>query len=1130
VDTSVPRWLNRATMRCPRCQQDNPPQAKFCLECATPLTARCANCETQLPAGAKFCVECATPVAAPGSGSRAIGPEAYTPRHLAERILTSKAALEGERKEVTVLFADLRGSMELLADRDPEDARKLLDPVLERMMGAVHRYEGTVNQVMGDGIMALFGAPVAHEDHAVRACYAALRMQDSVRRYSVELRGAHGVEVQIRVGLNSGDVVVRSIGSDLRMDYTAVGQTTHLAARMEQLAAPGSIRLTAGTARLAEGFVEVSSLGPVPVKGLGEPVEVFELVGAGVARTRLEAAARRGLTRFVGRSTELEQLRSALDRASHGHGQVVAVVGEPGVGKSRLFWELTHSHRAHGWLILQSASVSYGKATAYLPVIELLRGYFGIDGRDDARRIREKVMGRVLALAPALGPAVPALLALLDVPVDEPSWQALDPPQRRQRTLDAVRGLLLRESEVQPLLVVFEDLHWIDGETQALLDTLVESLPAARLFLLVNYRPEYQHAWGGKTFYRQLRIDPLPPESADELLDALLGPETALAPLKRLLIERTEANPLFLEESVRALVETGALAGERGAHRLTRPVEHVQIPATVNAILASRIDRLAPEAKRLLQTASVIGKDVPMPLLLAIVDAPEHEVRADLARLQAAEFLYETRLFPDLEYTFKHALTHEVAYAGVLRERQRALHARLTEAIERMATGRLADQAERLAHHALRGELWEQAVVYLHQVGLRAMGRAANREAVAYLERALEALRRLPETRQTTELTVDIRLDVRNALLPLGDRARMGEHLREAEALTRALGDQRRLARIATFMVVQSLGGGHYAEAVRSGHEALELGRSLGDRSIEVVATSFLGMAHVTRGAFRDAVSVLEGNLVLAPDQRHERFGAPAIQLALSKTLLADALSELGRFDEATRHAEDAVLIAEESDHHPFTLFWGLMGLGLVGLRRGRLSRATQALERVLDLCRTWQLVAGLPAAAATLGAAHALAGRTDEALPLVAGAVEESRASKSERWAVSILLHAGTTNLLAGRLDDAIGHAGEALALSRRLGARGGEARSLCLAGDVASTGGVGDAEGSYRAAMALADELGMRPVVAHCHAGLGRLYRRTDARDRAHEHFASATVMYQEMGMTSWLERATGEMRDLT
>jgi class 3 adenylate cyclase len=709
-----------------------------------------------------------------------------------EKILTSKTALEGERKHVTVLFADIKGSMELLGDRDPEEARKLLDPVLERMIDAVHHYEGTVNQVMGDGVMALFGAPLAHEDHAVRACYAALRIQDTVRRYSDELRRTQGVEVQVRVGVNSGDVVVRSIGSDLRMDYSAVGQTTNLAARMEQLAAPGSVRLTAATLRLAEGFVQVSSLGPVPVKGLGEPIEVFELTGAGAARTRLEVAARRGLTRFVGRSAEMEQLRDALDRASRGQGQVVGVVGEPGVAKSRLFWELTRSHRVHGWLIVQSASVSYGKATAYLPIIEMLRGYFAIESRDDPRKIREKVTGKVLTLSPALGASVPALLALLDVPVDEAAWQALDPVQRRQQTLDAVKRLLLRESELQPLVVIFEDLHWIDGETQTLLDSLVDSMPAARLLLLVNYRPEYRHGWGSRTYYRQLRIDPLPPASADELLDALLGSDMALTALRQLLIARTEANPLFLEESVRALVETGALAGERGAFRLTGPVEQLQIPATVQAILAARIDRLAAETKRLLQAAAVIGKDVPMLLLLAIAESPEPEVRAELTRLQAAEFLYEVRLFPDLEYTFKHALTHEVAYGGLLHERQRALHARITEAIERLAPERVAEQAERLAHHALRGELWEKATAYLRQAGLRAMARAANREAIVYLDQALETLRHLPETRETTELTIDVRVGLRSAHLPLNERERAGEHLHEAERLARALGDQRR--------------------------------------------------------------------------------------------------------------------------------------------------------------------------------------------------------------------------------------------------------------------------------------------------------------------------------------------------
>ena len=735
-------------------------------------------------------------------------PLAYTPAHLAEKILISRSALEGERKQVTVLFADLKGSMELLADRDPEEARQLLDPVLERMIEAVHRYEGTVNQVMGDGIMALFGAPIAHEDHAVRACYAALRMQETVTRYGDEMQRSHGVPVQIRVGLNSGAVVVRAIDSSLHMDYTAVGQTTHLAARMEQMAKPGSVLTTGETLRLAEGFVQVKALGPVSVKGLADPVEVFELVGAASTRTRMQAFAARGLTRFVGRQAEFEALRQALERAGTSHGQVVAVIGEPGVGKTRLVYEFIRSHHTHDWLVLESSSVSYGKATAYLPVRDLLKAYFQIDDRDDGRKIREKLTGKLLTLDAALGPTLPAFLTLLDVPVEDRHWQDLDPAQRRQRTLEAIKHLLLRESQVQPLLLVFENLHWIDAETQAVLDSLIDSLPTARLLLLVNYRPEYQHGWGNKTYYTQLRLDPLPPASAEELLQALLGDDPSLVPLKRLLIERTEGNPFFLEESVRALVETGVLVGERGAYRLAKPLESLQVPATVQAVLAARIDRLPPEEKRLLQTAAVIGTEVPFALLQAIVELSEEELRRGLGHLQAAEFLYETSLFPELEYTFKHALTHEVAYGSLLQERRRALHARIVAASERLYADRLTEQAERLAQHAFRGEVWDKAVAYCRQAGTKALARSALREVVACFEQALAALTHLPESRATQEQAIDLRFDLRNALWALGEFRQMLDYLREAATLAEALDDQPRLGRVCRLYVPIFQGNG----------------------------------------------------------------------------------------------------------------------------------------------------------------------------------------------------------------------------------------------------------------------------------------------------------------------------------
>jgi predicted ATPase/class 3 adenylate cyclase len=908
-------------MRCLRCQHENPPQAKFCLECGAALALRCVACGTELPAGAKFCLECGQSVSAQATlAARFISPGAYIPKHLAEKILTFKGALEGERKQVTVLFADMKGSMELLADRDPEEARKILDPILEHMMEAVHRYEGTVNQVMGDGIMALFGAPLAHEDHAVRACYASLRMQEAVRKYAESIQRTEGLPVQIRVGLNSGEVVVRSIGSDLKMDYTAVGQTTHLAARMEQMAMPGSILMTADTLSLTEGFVQVKPLGPVNVKGLSDPVEAYEITGAGPVRSRLQAAAARGLTRFVGRSAEFETLCQALERAGAGRGQVVALVGEPGVGKSRLFWEFTHSRRTVDWFILESGSVSYGKATPYLPLIDLLKVYFRITDRDDQREIREKVTGKLLTLDKALEPTLPVFLTLLDVAVEDEPWQNLDPTQRRQCTLDAVKRLLLKESQVQPLILVIEDLHWIDSETQSFLDSLIESLPTARILLLVNYRPEYQHGWGSKTYYTQLRIDPLPPESAGELLRALLGEDANLDGLKRLLIERTEGNPFFIEESVRTLVETKLLAGERGSYRLAQAIEGTQVPATVQAVLAARIDRLPPEEKRLLQSAAVIGKDVPLPLLQTIADQPEEELRRGLTRLQAAEFLYETSLFPDPEYTFKHALTHEVAYGSLLQERRRILHVRIVETIERLYPDRLSEHIELLAHHASRGELWEKAVEYLHQAGKKAASRSATQEAIAYFEQTLDALKHLPESRQTIEKAIDIRIDLGPALIGAWGfgAPEVEENYTQARASCEQLGGTPRLFPVLWGMARMHDVRGELKVGRELGEQILNLAQRLQEPALLLEAHHELWANLFAVGELTSARTHLEQGFSLYDPQKHKDhaflYGGHDPGVCCSYHA-ATVLWLLGYPDQALRKSRESLDLARELSH-----------------------------------------------------------------------------------------------------------------------------------------------------------------------------------------------------------------------
>ena len=1110
-------------MRCVSCGQESPEDSTFCDECGSRLERACTSCGAPAGSAAKFCRSCGSPLQ---TDDRA--PASFTPSHLAEKILASRAALEGERKQVTALFADLRGSMELLEEFDVEEARRLMDPAVQMMMDAVHRYEGTVNHVLGDGIMALFGAPIAHEDAPRRALYTALAIRDSVAGYGEQVRRERGVVIQVRVGVNSGEVVVRSIGSDLRLDYSAVGHAVGLAARMESLAKPDSILVTGTTHALNEDYFRWSPLGPIAVKGSNQPIETYELLGPSEVKTRLQAGARRGLTPFVGRVREMDHLQDLLEVVKRGQGQVVAVVGGPAVGKSRLIYELTHSQWTLGWLVVESGSVSYGKATAYLPIIDLLKAYFHIEDRDDARKIREKLTGKLLNLDPALGATLPAFLDLLDVPGEDAVWLALDPSQRRQRTLDAVKRLLLRESHVQPLLLVFEDLHWIDGETQALLDSLVDGLPTARILLLVNYRPEYEHRWGSKTYYTQLRLDPLPPETARELLHGLLGDHDRIDPLKSALIERTEGNPFFLEESVRILVETGVLAGDRGAYRLTKALPEIQVPATVQAILAARIDRLPPDEKRLLQSAAVVGKDVPSSLLAAIADESEADLRLGLTHLQAAEFIYETSLFPDLEYTFRHALTHEVAYGSLLQERRRTLHAKIMEVIEQRYPERLTEQVDRLAHHAVRGEVWDKAVAYLRQAVARAMDRSAQREAAAHVEQALKVLEYLPESREKIELAIDLRFGLRNALWPLGEMDRILATLHEADALADELGDARRIGLTCAYLCTSYYGAAEHDRAVAAGERALAHSVSPGGVELRALAGSNLGQAYVARTDYRRATEVLSKTITfLDGELLHERFTEGTVPSVLARINLVRGLVELGRFHEAIDRGEEAIRIAEEVDH-PVSLSMAHFACGLTHLRQGDSARAIASLEHSVRICRELELPTFLHWSGPSLGGAYALAGRLTEALALLEEVLQQDTSMNLMSQNTLTVAYLAEAHLMAGRVQDATDYAEDALALACERHERGYQAWIQRLLGEIArhEPSDLGAAAAPYQEALTLAEELGMRPLVAHCQLGLGRLQRRTGDRQAVEERLSKAATMYREMEMSFWLGQAEAEL----
>lgn len=1109
-------------MICPGCQHENSAKAKFCEECALALAPVCANCGTQISPMAKFCSECGHPTdqSAPkflSSRSMALRPQ--TPRHLAEKILTSRTEVEGERKQVSVLFADITGSFELISGRDPESAQAILNPVLEQMIEAVHYYEGTVNRLLGDGIMAIFGAPLAHEDHAVRACYAALMIQEA----AAELTDRVEQPLKIRVGINSGEIVVCAISKDLDMEYTVVGETAHLAARMEQMARPGSILTTANTIRLAEGYVTARSLGPQPIKGLAEPEEVYEITGAGPAQTRLQAATIRGLTQFVGRETELDQLRRAQQLVSTELGQLVAIIGEAGVGKSRLLHEFTHSHRLLGWLVLETTAISLGRATSYLPVVALLKSYFAIQDRDEQHEIRRKVVEKTLALDEGFEPTLPAILALLDIPIDDANWHALDPIQRRRRNLDAVRGLLLRESRKQPVLLIFEDLHWVDNETQALLDALAGVLGSARLLLLVTYRPGYEHVWSSRANYRQIRLSPLPTHDTRDLLEVLLGDDPELNPLKQLLIGRG-GNPFFLEETVRALVETQALSGERGHYRLMRPIENIQVPPTVQAILAARIDRLHPHDKNLLQIASVAGREVPLAVLRPMSDFTEEALNHALEHLQMAEFLYETGPYPDVEYSFTHALTHEVTYNGLLRARRSSLHARLVNAIETLYRDRLGEHIERLAQHAVRGELLEKAVRYLRQAGLKALSRSALENGRVWFEQALAILEKVPETKENIELAIDIRFDLRNSLHPLGHLERCLDHLQKVQTQATQLVDKRRLGHASSFLCQYYRLMGELGPASDAGERAMAIAEELDDLPLRMVASGHVAAIFAAGGDHHRASQILDAAVDrLRGDFATETMGTTGVLGVFMRGYLAHSLAELGEFERATRCAEEAVEIAEGANH-VYSLSFSYYSRGVVLALQGEVSPSITVLEQGLDICRSWTLPLMLPLLGISLGYAYCLADRVDEAIVLLEETEREASTMHRLGGHAMILVRLGEAYLRGARIADAERCGRRALLLSRKQGEHGHEAHALRLLAELGlnDPSPLDESETNFLQALRRAEELDLRPLAAQCHLGLGKRYLQVGQQASAESHLNTAAAMFRELGMQFWLEQA--------
>jgi predicted ATPase/DNA-binding winged helix-turn-helix (wHTH) protein len=1060
--------------------------------------------------------------------------EFVAPNHAARQVVplpeealpTVRGAFMAERKLVTVLCGTLANTVTLVERLGLEALPRLHQALLDLVQQEVLPYHGTLQAVGIDSFLVLFGVPVALEDHARLAVLAGLALQRRLHQLCKDSGGRDEITFEVCLGVHTGPVMVGSHASDPQHPTTVVGEVTHLVARLQHLAAPGMLLGSEDTLHLVHGEVRSEACGSIAIPGRPEPLKAYTIHALGRWRASLGWRTGRPLSRFVGREREVTALRDILAQVQDGRGQVVGIVGEPGVGKSRLLYEFHRRLTSDRVLELEADCSSYGAAVPYFPLLDLFKAYFQLDDRDSGQAIRDKVASRLHGLDDSLSPALPAFLTLLDVPVEDPQWQALDPVQRRQRMLDALKRLLLGESQVQPVVLIVENLHWIDTETQAFLDSLVDSLPTVRVLLLVSYRPEYQHGWASKTFYAQLRLDPLPRDSAQDLLQELLGDDARLAPLKLRVIDWTEGNPFFLEESIQTLVETGVLVGAPGTYQLAKAVPSIQVPATVQAVLAARIDRLTPEAKALLQSAAVLGKDVPFALLQRIVERSEEQLRHGVATLQAAEFLYETRLFHEREYTFKHALTHEVAYGSLPQERRRMLHGRIVEILEGLYADRLAEQVDRLAHHAVRGEVWDKAVTYCRQAGAKAAERSAQREASAAFEQALAALRHLPDSRAMREQAIDLRFDLRNALHPLNEEGRILNHLRQAEPLAEALGDQRRLAQLAGYMSVCLRHQGKVDEALASAQRALAIATALGDVGLQAAANSFLGELYLwILNDYRQAAEVFRRNVeILHGALLPERFGTTNVQSVVSRAQVARCLAELGTFAEGRAYADDALRLAETVDH-PYSYIWACSGVGHFFLRRGALSQAIHVFERALALREAVNLPGTIRHLHVELGIAYALSGRVSEALPLLEWGLEQSQPPGIWGLAPLLPIWRGEGYVLAGRLEEAMQLGQQALEVTRAQKQQGYQAYAMRLLGDIAAhrtSLEVEEAERHYRQALALAQALGMRPLQAHCHLGLGTLYAKTVMQEQARAELATAIELYRAMEMTFWLHPA--------
>ncbi len=1114
-------------MKCSKCQSENPDDAQFCIECGNPMEFHCPKCGAITPATGKFCKACGHNLKEPKETPSVdySEPQSYTPKHLADKILTTRSSIEGERKLVTVFFADVANYTSVSEKLDPEEVHQIMDGAFKILMDEIHKYEGTINQFTGDGVMALFGAPVAHEDHAQRACYAALAIQNTLEEYGDKIEKDTGVEFKMRVGLNSGPVIVGAIGDNLRMDYTAVGDTTNLGSRMESMAGPGTILISGNTHRLVRDFFEFESLGKIEMKGKKEPQDAFELIKAGEVGTRIGASVAKGLTRFVGRKNSMAVLLDAFDKVKSGSGQVVGLLGEAGVGKSRLLLEISNLLPQGNYQYLEGRCLQYGGSMAYLPVLDILRSYFDIKEGDREFLIKKKMAEKILDLDEKLKGVIPPFQSLLSLKVDDQDFSRLEPKEKREKIFEALRDLMIRVSQEKPLVLIVEDLHWMDKTSEEFLGYLIGRLANTPILLLLLYRPEYTHPWGSKSYYTKIGLDQLGAQSSSELVKAILEEGEAAPELTQLILNRAAGNPLFMEEFTHTLLENGSIKRKDEKYVLSGKASDIQVPEAIQGVIAARLDRLEENLKRTMQVASVIGRDFAFRILQTITGMRE-ELKSYLLDLQGLEFIYEKNLFPELEYIFKHALTQEVAYNSLLSKRRKEIHARIGRAIEELYAERLEEFYEMLAYHYSRSDSLEKACRYSRLSGKKAEGNYSHREACDFYKGAIDLLNQLPETAENKKEKLEILYLMRAPLIFLGyPEGTLGLH-QQGEQLAKELGDERYLARFYMGMGTYYTYKGDPQLGMKYSEDAFEKARK--NRDIELMAVLAYGLSVSYNAAgefykiFDMAPEVID--LIEKTERESDFFSLALNPYSILCSYCGWSMSNLGAFDEGKTFLEKGLRNASEIND--------LIALGFVEMHygfsyyaKGDWEPSKEHFEKGIKHSEEakWGLISALSWSG--LGYACAMLGDRETGKRHAEKGLEIHRDSGTEMYLSLTHCLLGWIHLDLGDLKNARSLAAEALKLSQKNNEKAWEGWSWLLLGMISGKTEpleINKAEECILKGIEICKELRTKPHYALGHLNLGQLYLNGGEKEKALENLKKAEGMFQEMGMDYWLGKA--------